>query len=144
MVRHSLCSITSTALTIMFASWGTCVLRVLLKIMARIGKWSVDRKGTNTRLEIRGNYHCLRWQMHYDHFLEQGWRYLAARNFVHHARPTVLSVHTLLCLLSERSENCSVGSPKWRLGSRISPCKNILPDFRGQSSGRSHQQPGGT
>ena len=64
---------------------GYMRLRVLLKIMARIGKWSVDRTGSNTHLEIRGKHHSLPWQMHYDHFLEHGWRYLAARNFVHHA-----------------------------------------------------------
>ena len=54
--------------------------------------------------ELRGNRDRRVWNAHYAGFLEQGWRYLGARSFVHHCTdgPTCPSgVH----LHSARGEN---------------------------------------
>lgn len=62
-------------------------LRLLAKIVARAGRWSSDRE--RRRREgvsgFRGNVGRSVWELHYDNFLKKGWRYLAAKNFVHHA-----------------------------------------------------------
>jgi len=60
--------------------------RVFIRIISRLGQFSVDR----TRLErkligVRGNQNKSVWQIHYENFLREGWSYLRARNFVHHA-----------------------------------------------------------
>lgn len=61
-------------------------LRALATILARAGRWARDRRaGTGGMLGVRGNEDRRVWDIHYRNFLATGWRYLAARNFVHHA-----------------------------------------------------------
>lgn len=61
-------------------------LRVLATILARIGRWSADRRRARSApaVGVRGNADRRVWEIHYLNFLTTGWRYLAARNFVHH------------------------------------------------------------
>jgi len=61
-------------------------LRVLLKILSRLGRWNSDRQNAATGVHrgLRGNQDRQIWQIHYQNFLEQGWSYLRARNFIHH------------------------------------------------------------
>jgi ubiquinone/menaquinone biosynthesis C-methylase UbiE len=61
-------------------------LRVLLKILSRLGRWSRDRQDASTGVlrGLRGNQDRRIWQIHYQNFLERGWSYLRARNFIHH------------------------------------------------------------
>jgi len=60
--------------------------RVLLKILSRLGRWNSDRQNASTGVlrGLRGNQDRQIWQIHYQNFLEQGWSYLRARNFIHH------------------------------------------------------------
>jgi len=61
-------------------------LRVLLKILSRVGKWKQDRQQaeSNQIVGLRGNEDRQIWEIHYRNFLRTGWSYLRARNFVHH------------------------------------------------------------
>ena len=60
-------------------------LRVLFKILSRAGRWNRDRRAMNDALRgVRGNEDQQVWSIHYQNFLREGWRYLRARNFVHH------------------------------------------------------------
>jgi SAM-dependent methyltransferase len=60
--------------------------RVFLRILTRLGRFSADRLRLREELaRIRDNQEPLVWQAHYENFLRYGWRYLRARNFVHHA-----------------------------------------------------------
>jgi ubiquinone/menaquinone biosynthesis C-methylase UbiE len=59
--------------------------RCMMKIAARMGKWSSDRKTMNARFGIRGNQDHRIWQVHYENFLSQGFSYLSAGKFIHHA-----------------------------------------------------------
>jgi len=61
-------------------------LRVLLKILSRLGRWNSDRQNASTGVlrGLRGNQDRQIWQIHYQNFLERGWSYLRARNFIHH------------------------------------------------------------
>lgn len=60
-------------------------LRVFLKILSRFGRWSRDRAAmTDSLLGVRGNEDRQIWEIHYRNFLHSGWRYLQAKNFVHH------------------------------------------------------------
>ena len=65
---------------------GYMRLRVLFRILSRLGRWDSDRQklAGKSMLELRGNQSGLVWEAHYKHFLERGWNYLAASNFVHH------------------------------------------------------------
>jgi ubiquinone/menaquinone biosynthesis C-methylase UbiE len=61
-------------------------LRLLLRIVGRIGRLSGDRVRVKDQLKgIRGNYDASVWQVHYENFLRSGWSYLRATNFAHHA-----------------------------------------------------------
>jgi ubiquinone/menaquinone biosynthesis C-methylase UbiE len=66
---------------------GYMRLRVLLGIVGRIGRWSRDRKERASRppSAIQGNSDRRIWELHYDGFLREGWSYLRAGSFVHHA-----------------------------------------------------------
>lgn len=60
-------------------------LRVLMKILARLGRWHRDRDEIRPVLEgVRGNASGEIWDIHYRNFLGEGWGYLRAGNFVHH------------------------------------------------------------
>ena len=65
---------------------GYMRLRVLLGALVRLGRWNSDRRKLtgSSMLELRGNNSARIWKAHYKNFLERGWKYLAARNFVHH------------------------------------------------------------
>ena len=60
--------------------------RLLWRILRRAGHWSTDRTAAHAqgRAGLRGNEHPEVWRLHYENFLRAGWRYLRARNFVHH------------------------------------------------------------
>jgi len=61
-------------------------IRVLLKILSRFGRWSGDRENARSLpvSGVRGNIDRKIWEIHYHHFLREGWRYIRAGNFVHH------------------------------------------------------------
>ena len=61
-------------------------VRALFKILSRTGRWKQDRqKATAESLRgVRGNEDKQIWEIHYQNFLRDGWRYLRARNFLHH------------------------------------------------------------
>ena len=61
-------------------------VRVLLKILSRLGNWKHDRAPLTTPeiIGIRGNQRPEIWDIHYQNFLKRGWGYLKAANFVHH------------------------------------------------------------
>ena len=61
-------------------------LRILLKIISRIGCMKKDRLKASVRKMrgLRGNSNPEVWQIHYENFLREGWSYLKARNFIHH------------------------------------------------------------
>jgi ubiquinone/menaquinone biosynthesis C-methylase UbiE len=60
-------------------------LRVLLKVLSRAGRWNRDLKASaNSPQGVRGNQDRRVWSIHYQNFLRNGWRYLLAKNFVHH------------------------------------------------------------
>lgn len=61
-------------------------LRVLVKILSRFGRWRADRIGirSESMTGLRGNADRKVWEIHYQNFLNDGWRYLRAQNFVHH------------------------------------------------------------
>jgi len=61
-------------------------LRVLLNVMSRAGRWKEDRNliRRQSPTGLRGNQDRRVWEIHYHNFLEQGWRYLRAENFIHH------------------------------------------------------------
>jgi ubiquinone/menaquinone biosynthesis C-methylase UbiE len=61
-------------------------LRVLGKILSRLGKWRRDRRAAdmNRVIGLRGNQDPQLWELHYRNFLREGWSYLRAENFVHH------------------------------------------------------------
>jgi SAM-dependent methyltransferase len=60
--------------------------RALLEVLRRRARWDADRRAAaSTALQgVRGNQSRQVWDIHYRNFLRQGWRYFAARNFVHH------------------------------------------------------------
>jgi SAM-dependent methyltransferase len=60
--------------------------RVLLEIASRGGFRKVGRNHSagGQITGLRGNESEKVWDIHYDNFLEEGWSYLKARNFVHH------------------------------------------------------------
>ena len=60
--------------------------KVVARILSRMGHWREDREilSTNQMVELRGNRDPGVWDAHYAGFLEQGWRYLSARRFIHH------------------------------------------------------------
>jgi ubiquinone/menaquinone biosynthesis C-methylase UbiE len=61
-------------------------LRVFLKILSRFGSWKSDRRMIEMQkiVGLRGNQDRQVWEIHYQNFLRRGWRYLQARNFIHH------------------------------------------------------------
>jgi SAM-dependent methyltransferase len=61
-------------------------LRVLLTILSRVGRWKSDRaRLVSDKLRgVRGNQDRQVWGIHYRNFLQTGWSYLQAENFVHH------------------------------------------------------------
>jgi len=65
---------------------GYMRLRILLRILSRMGHFSSDRAHLGEGLKgIRGNQDSSVWQLHYETFLRVGWSYLRPENFVHHA-----------------------------------------------------------
>lgn len=60
--------------------------RLLLRIATRVGRWAHDRALAQAKslAGLRGNERPEVWMLHYENFLRTGWRYLQARNFVHH------------------------------------------------------------
>jgi SAM-dependent methyltransferase len=60
--------------------------RVLLKILSRLEKWDDDRAAlvSDGIVGVRGNQRPEVWDIHYQNFLQRGWNYLKAINFVHH------------------------------------------------------------
>ena len=61
--------------------------RLLLKILGRFRHWEADRRQASSPAGlygVRGNTSQEVWEVHYANFLKEGWRYLRARNFVHH------------------------------------------------------------
>lgn len=65
---------------------GYMRLRLLGKILSRMGHWQRDRErlARASTLEVRGNQSPRLWEAHYKNFLDMGWRYLKADRFVHH------------------------------------------------------------
>ncbi|ACF15163.1 Methyltransferase type 11 [Chloroherpeton thalassium ATCC 35110] len=65
---------------------GYMRLRLLIKILQRIGRWDVDRKKIAGKelSKFRGNEGSYIWELHYENFLTYGWAYLKPENFVHH------------------------------------------------------------
>jgi ubiquinone/menaquinone biosynthesis C-methylase UbiE len=61
-------------------------LRVLFKVLSRVGRWNRDRQeaATDSLQGIRGNRDRHVWEIHYHNFLRKGWNYFKAGNFVHH------------------------------------------------------------
>lgn len=61
-------------------------LRLLARILARIGRWDSDRlkASEDSLVGVRGNQDKRVWDLHYQGFLKEGWSYLRASNFVHH------------------------------------------------------------
>ena len=61
-------------------------LRLLLKILSRLGRWPADRRQLTSAelVGVRGNQDRQVWEIHYHNFLKRGWSYLRAKNFVHH------------------------------------------------------------
>ena len=65
---------------------GYMRLRLALHILSHMGQFARDRIELKDQLKgVRGNRGASVWQTHYDNFLRQGWSYLKAENFVHHA-----------------------------------------------------------
>jgi ubiquinone/menaquinone biosynthesis C-methylase UbiE len=62
-------------------------LRALIKILSRLGRFKSDRRSLDSRgvVGVRGNADPGVWQLHYQNFLREGWKYLKAARFVHHA-----------------------------------------------------------
>ena len=60
--------------------------RLLCTILRRAGWWASDRRRLRAGglSGVRGNASARVWQLHYENFLRQGWRYLATENFAHH------------------------------------------------------------
>ena len=61
--------------------------RALLKVASRVRHWDIDRRRASAPVEltgVRGNSSQEVWEIHYQNFLKEGWRYFTARNFVHH------------------------------------------------------------
>jgi len=65
---------------------GYMRLRLMLKILSRLGRWSADReKAASSSIQgLRGNQDKQIWDLHYQNFLRHGWSYLRGKNFVHH------------------------------------------------------------
>jgi len=61
-------------------------LRVLFKVMSRLGHWKNDQNMILSRPPsgLRGNQNQKIWEIHYHNFLKNGWSYLRAINFIHH------------------------------------------------------------
>jgi ubiquinone/menaquinone biosynthesis C-methylase UbiE len=61
-------------------------LRVLLFVLRRAGRWRTDRERARSLplAGVRGNADRRVWEIHYLNFLQQGWAYLRAKNFLHH------------------------------------------------------------
>lgn len=61
-------------------------LRLLAKIVGRIGRWQSDKQKLKARemRGLRGNVNAAVWEIHYENFLRQGWSYLRAETFAHH------------------------------------------------------------
>lgn len=61
-------------------------IRAGLKIVSRLGRWRADRaKASGVPIAgVRGNTDRKVWELHYQNFLSQGWRYLRPTNFLHH------------------------------------------------------------
>lgn len=61
-------------------------VRVLLKILSRLGHWKRDRSQFQSGgvVGVRGNQDSKVWDLHYQNFLKRGWPYLKSENFVHH------------------------------------------------------------
>jgi ubiquinone/menaquinone biosynthesis C-methylase UbiE len=61
-------------------------LRVLFKVMSRLGRWKNDQDMILSRPPsgLRGNQNQKVWEIHYHNFLKNGWSYLRAKNFIHH------------------------------------------------------------
>lgn len=66
---------------------GYMRMRLLLKILSRAGRWNSDREKIKreTVKGIRGNADPGVWSVHYENYLLEGWGYLRAKNFTHHA-----------------------------------------------------------
>lgn len=65
---------------------GYMRVRLLLRILSRVGHWSDDRANVSEEITgIRGNVQESVWQIHYANFLRWGYPYLQAKTFVHHA-----------------------------------------------------------
>jgi SAM-dependent methyltransferase len=61
-------------------------LRVLFAVLRRAGRWRADRQRMRglPLAGVRGNAGRRVWEIHYQNFLKEGWRYLKAKNFLHH------------------------------------------------------------
>jgi len=65
---------------------GYMRLRVALRILSRAGRWGRDRRGMRPGADgVQGNSDPRIWDLHYRGFLREGWPYLRADRFVHHA-----------------------------------------------------------
>lgn len=62
-------------------------LRVLFTILMHWPQWEDDRRELQSEevIGVRGNVGRRVWEIHYQNFLRDGWKYLSAKNFVHHA-----------------------------------------------------------
>jgi ubiquinone/menaquinone biosynthesis C-methylase UbiE len=58
--------------------------RAVLEVLRKAGNWDADRRarGASGLVGLRGNHSTRVWQIHYENFLKEGWRYFSARNFV--------------------------------------------------------------
>lgn len=73
-------------------NYGVCImgymrLRVALHALRRWRHWEVDRSRieTTSPTGLRGNEDPAIWEVHYQSFLREGWSYLRAERFLHHA-----------------------------------------------------------
>lgn len=96
-----------------FRILGYMRARVLLRILSRMGRFSSDRSVLGDRPSaIRGNEDSSVWQIHYENFLREGWSYLRAQKFVHHATDgpgcPVANVYTARSVREAFKQFCAV------------------------------------
>ncbi len=66
---------------------GYMRLRILGRILRRVGRWRSDRARAREDevLGLQDGFDGRIWDLHYRNWLREGWGYLRARNFQHHA-----------------------------------------------------------
>ena len=60
-------------------------LRLMIKILSRLGRWGKDKKRFDQKKKTRTSSSKKEfWDMHYLNFLKYGWSYLSEKKFTHH------------------------------------------------------------